>query len=95
MKNRNVTLVHENEKAIYGEKGKDCLDLLKSVDSPKFRAAFDFGNLVQVGRESAGCVAADQTVRGAYSHQGRDRAKRTERCRQDRGTGTSRRSWWT
>jgi len=49
IKNRNVTLVHENEKAIYGEKGKECLDLLKSVDSPKFRAAFDFGNLVQVG----------------------------------------------
>jgi sugar phosphate isomerase/epimerase len=49
IKNRDVTLVHENEKAIYGEKGKECLDLLKSVDSPKFRAAFDFGNFVQVG----------------------------------------------
>src|SRR5580692_3385559 len=49
IKDRDVTLVHENEKAIYGEKGKECLDLLKSVDSPKFRAAFDFGNFVQVG----------------------------------------------
>ena len=49
VKDRNVTLVHENEKGIYGDKGKYCLDLLKSVDSPKFRAAFDFGNFVQVG----------------------------------------------
>jgi len=49
IKNRNVTLIHENEKGIYGDTGKYCLDLLKSVDSPKFRAAFDFGNFVQVG----------------------------------------------
>jgi 3-dehydroshikimate dehydratase len=49
IKGRKITLIHENEKAIYGEKGKDCLDLLKSVNSPQFRAAFDFGNFVQVG----------------------------------------------
>lgn len=49
VKNRNVTLVHENEKGIYGDNGNYCLDILKSVDSPKLRAAFDFGNFVQVG----------------------------------------------
>jgi sugar phosphate isomerase/epimerase len=49
IKGRKITLVHENEKAIYGQKGKDCLDLLKSVNSPQFRAAFDFGNFVQEG----------------------------------------------
>jgi sugar phosphate isomerase/epimerase len=48
IKNRDVTLVHENEKGIYGASGADCLDLLTAVDSPKFRAAFDFGNFVQV-----------------------------------------------
>ncbi len=48
IKNRDVTLVHENEKGIFGASGADCLDLLKAVDSPKFRAAFDFGNFVQV-----------------------------------------------
>jgi len=48
VKNRDVTLVHENDKGIYGARGKDCLDLLKTIDSPKFRAAFDFGNFVQV-----------------------------------------------
>ena len=49
VKDRTVTLVHENEKGIYGDTGKNCLDLLKGVDSPKLRAAFDFGNFVQVG----------------------------------------------
>lgn len=44
-----VTLVHENEKDIYGDTGRRCLDLLKSIDSPKLRMAFDFANFVQVG----------------------------------------------
>jgi 3-dehydroshikimate dehydratase len=47
--NRPITLVHENEAAIYGEHGQDCLDLLQSVNSPKLRAAFDFGNFVIAG----------------------------------------------
>jgi len=49
LKNRNVTLVHENEKGIYGERGADCLDLMKSINSPKLRCAFDFANFVQIG----------------------------------------------
>jgi sugar phosphate isomerase/epimerase len=47
VKNRNVMLVHENEKDIYGETGKACLDLLTSMDSPKYKLAFDFANFVQ------------------------------------------------
>lgn len=47
VKNRNVVLVHENEKDIYGEKGPECLDIVKSVNSPKLRNAFDFANYVQ------------------------------------------------
>jgi 3-dehydroshikimate dehydratase len=46
-KHANVTLVHENEKDIYGESGEDCLDLLKTVNHPKLRNAFDFANFVQ------------------------------------------------
>jgi sugar phosphate isomerase/epimerase len=46
VKNRNVILVHENERDIYGEKGRDCLDLVKTINSPKLRVAFDFGNFV-------------------------------------------------
>jgi sugar phosphate isomerase/epimerase len=44
-----ITLVHENEADIYGEHGKQCLDLLQAVDSPKLRAVFDFANFVIAG----------------------------------------------
>jgi 3-dehydroshikimate dehydratase len=47
IKGKNVTLVHENEAKIYGEKGRECLDLMKSINSPQFRSAFDFANFVQ------------------------------------------------
>jgi 3-dehydroshikimate dehydratase len=49
LKDSPVFLVHENEKGIYGERGADCLDILKTVDSPKLKAAFDFANFVQIG----------------------------------------------
>ena len=44
-----LTMVHENEKGIFGDVARRCLDLMKSVDSPKLRTAFDFANFVQVG----------------------------------------------
>ncbi|HMO27033.1 MAG TPA: TIM barrel protein, partial [Tepidisphaeraceae bacterium] len=44
-----VTLVHENEKGIYGDIGRRCVDLMKSIDHPKLRCAFDFANFVQCG----------------------------------------------
>ena len=46
---RDVAMVHENEKGIYGDVGRRCLDLMQSVNSPKLRSAFDFANFVQVG----------------------------------------------
>ncbi|MBV8781033.1 MAG: sugar phosphate isomerase/epimerase [Phycisphaerae bacterium] len=46
---RPIILVHENERHIYGEKGRECVDLMMSVNSPQFRSAFDFANFVQVG----------------------------------------------
>lgn len=42
-----ITLVHENEKGIFGEKGPQCVELMKAVNSPKLRTAFDFANFVQ------------------------------------------------
>src|SRR5262245_26399401 len=36
-----VTLVHENEKEIYGDTAERCRDLLESVGSPALRMAFD------------------------------------------------------
>jgi 3-dehydroshikimate dehydratase len=44
-------LVHENERHIYGELGAACLDLHQNLDSPKFRAAFDFANFIQAGED--------------------------------------------
>jgi sugar phosphate isomerase/epimerase len=44
-----VVLLHENEKGIYGDTGRRCADLMRAVNSPTFRAAFDFANFVQVG----------------------------------------------
>jgi sugar phosphate isomerase/epimerase len=42
-----VTLVHENEKDIYGETIARCLDLLNAVDDPHFGAVLDPANFVQ------------------------------------------------
>lgn len=44
-----VTLLHENEKEIYGDIPSRCLDILESVDSPALRAAWDAANFVQCG----------------------------------------------
>lgn len=44
-----VTLLHENEKDIYGDTAARCHDLLATVNSPALRLAFDPANFVQVG----------------------------------------------
>jgi sugar phosphate isomerase/epimerase len=44
-----VTLLHENEKEIYGDVPSRCLDILAGVDSPALRAAWDAANFVQCG----------------------------------------------
>lgn len=44
-----VTLVHENEKDIYGDIPSRCHDILASIDSPLLRAAWDPANFVQCG----------------------------------------------
>ena len=44
-----VTLLHENEKGIYGETPERCADILTAIDSPKLMALFDPANFVQVG----------------------------------------------
>jgi sugar phosphate isomerase/epimerase len=46
---RPITLLHENEVKIYGQHGAQCLDLARSIVSPKFHLAFDFANFVQAG----------------------------------------------
>lgn len=44
-----ITLLHENEKEIYGDIPSRCLDLLTRIDSPALRAAWDAANFVQCG----------------------------------------------
>ena len=44
-------MIHENEKDIIGDTADRCLALLKAVDKPGFKAAFDFANFVQVGED--------------------------------------------
>ena len=43
-----VILVHENEKEIYGDIPRRCLEIVTSVASPKLRLAWDPANFVQV-----------------------------------------------
>jgi sugar phosphate isomerase/epimerase len=44
-----VTLLHENEKDIYGDTPERVLDLVESVGSSALRLAWDSANFVQVG----------------------------------------------
>lgn len=49
---REITLLHENEKGIYGDTPERCLDLLETIGSNYFRATFDPANFVQCGIEA-------------------------------------------
>ena len=42
-----ITLLHENEKDIYGDSIARCVDLLKSIHDTHFQAAFDSANFIQ------------------------------------------------
>ena len=44
-----VTLLHENEKEIYGDTPERCHDLLTTLAAPALRAVWDPANFVQVG----------------------------------------------
>ena len=44
-----VILLHENEKDIYGDIPRRCLDIVESVGSEHLRLAWDAANFVQVG----------------------------------------------
>lgn len=44
-----VVLLHENEKGIYGDVPRRCLNIVESVGSPHLALAWDAANFVQVG----------------------------------------------
>lgn len=47
-----VTLVHENEKDIYGDTPERVRDIVTTVDSPRLRTVFDPANYVEIGVEA-------------------------------------------
>jgi len=47
-----VTLLHENEKDIYGDTPARCRDILETVDSENLRAIFDPANFLELGVET-------------------------------------------
>ena len=42
----NVTMVHENEANIYGHTAEQCVEIVKTIDSPKLRLVYDPANFV-------------------------------------------------
>ncbi|ONI78538.1 xylose isomerase [Kribbella sp. ALI-6-A] len=46
---RPVTLLHENEKLIYGDVPSRCLEIVEAVDSDSLRLTWDAANFVQCG----------------------------------------------
>ncbi|MBK8446916.1 MAG: sugar phosphate isomerase/epimerase [Micropruina sp.] len=44
-----VTLIHENEKEIYGDIPRRCLEIVQAVDNPALRLTWDNANFVQCG----------------------------------------------
>lgn len=55
IRSMDITLLHENEAKIFGEKGPQCVDLMKTISSPQFRSAFDFANFVQAKEKPLEC----------------------------------------
>ncbi|MHC4633490.1 MAG: sugar phosphate isomerase/epimerase family protein [Planctomycetota bacterium] len=46
LKDVDVTMVHENEANIYGHTAEQCVDLIKTINSPKLRLVYDPANFV-------------------------------------------------
>lgn len=49
---RNLFLLHENEKDIYGDNAARCLELAEQFAGPHFGCTFDFANFVQCGQDT-------------------------------------------
>ena len=49
---RDIVLLHENEKDIYGDIKDRCLEVYREINHPQFKLIFDFANFVQVGEDT-------------------------------------------
>jgi len=63
-----VTLLHENEKDIYGDTIARCVDLLQTIADPHLAAAFGPANFVQCGQvpEPDACTALQPWIRHVH-----------------------------
>lgn len=51
-KKNDAVLLHENEKGIYGDNAKRCLNLMEEFYGDNFKCIFDFANFVQVKQDT-------------------------------------------
>ena len=51
-KEKDVILLHENEKGIYGDTAEHCVELFEKLFSDHFKAVFDPANFVQCGEDT-------------------------------------------
>ena len=49
---KNLVLLHENEKEIYGDLAPRCLELMEEFGGENLKATFDFANFVQCGQDT-------------------------------------------
>lgn len=49
---KDLVLLHENEKGIYGDNAQRCLDLMQELYDDHFKCTFDFANFVQCKQET-------------------------------------------
>lgn len=49
---KNITLLHENEKGIYGDIAVRCKNLMEHFYGENYKAVFDFANFVQCGQDT-------------------------------------------
>ena len=50
-KERDIVLLHENEKGIYGDTAERCLDLMQNLACANFKAVFDPANFIQCNED--------------------------------------------
>ncbi|MDP4133720.1 MAG: sugar phosphate isomerase/epimerase family protein [Bacillota bacterium] len=66
-KENDIILLHENEKAIYGEGLENCVDLMQTLYCNNFKAIFDPANFVQAKQDTKACFNALKSYI-AYMH---------------------------
>lgn len=51
-KDNDIILLHENEKGIYGDNAKRCMDIMTTLSCENFKAVFDPANFVQCNQHT-------------------------------------------